>query len=461
MQVALAILLSLPQAVAVTVGTSVASDATGGLLAPSPTSDPRPTMTGSLTPGATLGITSGIYSAGFGYSLRMFRRYELGTVVSPTDPSANAPFQSADRFLVNQSGTLSASMRLSKGWAISASMFLSIGEVDLPTANSSTQQVLGTGTPNTGASPGVVQTPALVNTQPIVGANVLESRTANATFQLSGALTRDLSLDLSSRATYQGSFAPANTVTIVDLPTARSISLDSTWGYQYTKRDSFNITTGTTFSFSERTGDYRSLNLLVGYGRQLGPNSSVTLGVGILHIKTLRVAAFTDPTTMMLTTPTITSKRPVPAFSLSLGTQFLNLKDFKLRGTVGSGISSAVSPNTGALEERGSLMLGLGSNIGTRWTTSVQASFSTPATTTARPALGGAVASTVDDLLRLTETALSSQVQVSYQLSDNFNVSGVFGAATYAPRLVDPAFAFRSPNLTGSLRITMSVAQAL
>ncbi len=456
--VALAILLSLPQAVGVTVGTSVGSDATGGLLAPSPNAERRPTVTGALTPGASVLVAAGNYRIRMSYNLRMFRRYELGTIASGTDPNATEPLQSADRFLVSHSGALNAGLSLAKGWALSTSMDLSIGELDLPGANSSFTPVSSTApTQSTSAVPTGPQASTVV-TQPIVGVNVLESRTASAVLLLTGKLSKNLTLDLSSRLTYQGSFASGGG-TLVNYPSARSISLVGDWAYNHSLRDTFNITSGTTYSLSTGAGDYRSLNLMVGYGRAFGPNSKASLAVGILHIKKLSSGTAVDPVTMLPLANTEPSKKPVPAFNLSVGTQFLNFRDFKLRGMVGSGVSIAVSPNTGVLEERGSLMVGLGSSMGSRWGVSLQTSFSSPATATPRAVL--ATASEADEALRQTETALNSQLQISYLLSSNFSVTAAFSASTYAPRLVDPSFVFRSPDLIGSLRLSMSVAQGL
>lgn len=451
----LVLALMLPATVSVQTGTSVSNETTGGWVSVAPGQASRPTVSTALTPAVQLSLAGRAFSLSTNYNLRLFRRFELSN--STTNQIARI-----ERFLINHTAGANLGFQLQKGWSISSNVSFSLGEVDLPTAISqTTSQNAQLPTP---ANP-TPTTPIVtgLDPAPITDDGAVESITVQGAAGLSGTLNKEIGFDLSFRSSYRGPLGSPDTIgasiaTLVPKQTSYGVTAGS--AYQLTRLDSFTLTAGATWSLSPRTGNYRSLNLLVGYGRQLGPNSSISAGLGILSVSVLEYIQI-DPTV----------PRPKdsvsPALNLTFGTQLINLREFKMRYSLGTGIASRQNPSTGALEPRLSATTGLTTTIGTRWSVGVQAAFATPASTSAR----GVVASTptppttstptVNQQLAITETTFEVQMPVTYQFSNNFSASAGVIYSNYGPRLAEPDFGLNFPGVRVFLRATMGLSQAL
>lgn len=447
----LVLALALPANVAIQATTSASSQTNGGWVSVAPGRVARPTVSTVLTPSLSLSLAGRAFSVGASYDLRLFRRFELSNTMNQV--------AAIDRFLVNHSGSGSVGLQLKKGWAIGANVTVSLGELDLPSVNNALTTVNTNAGTGAGSQVGSVPASA-VDPAAVTDDGVIESINLQGASNLSGQLTPVLDFRLSIRSSYRGPLStPENlqNTTLANLvPKQTSFGIDSSFGYTLTKLDSINLSAGASWSLSPRTGDYRSVSLLVGYGRQLGPSSSVSAALGILAVSVLSpppaMAGFAQPNDSIS-----------PALNLSYIMRLLNLRELRTSLIAGSSISSRQNPSTGVLEPRLSATLGLSSNIGSRWTVELRGVFGTSATTEPLMTTSNPMTATgqVGNLLAATETTLQIQLPVTYTFSQGFTMVGGVTYSNYGPRLADPNFSLSFPGVQAFLRISISLSQAL
>ncbi len=449
--VSLALALALPANVSVQAATSVSNETNGGWVSVAPGNPSRPTVSTAITPTLGLNLVGRTFSAGVSYNLRLFRRFELS--------NATNQVATIDRFLVNHSSAANFGLQLQKGWNIGGTVTMSLGEVDLPTANTT----LTTITTNAGTGAGTqvgTTTPATVDPAAISDDGVIESINVQGTANLSGTLTPMLDFDLSFRSAYRGPLSTPDNLQGTDLatlvPKQSSYGVNSSFSYSLTRFDKLSLALGATWSLSPRTGDYRSLSMLIGYGRQLGTNTSLSAGLGILSLKVLKFAEVIPG--LVLPEDSLS-----PALNVTFSTRMLNLRDFRVGFSTGSSISSRQNPSTGALEPRLSATMGFSSNIGSRWTVELRAAFATPATTQAAMTASTTTPGTaqVNSLLTLSETTVEVQLPVSYRFDGGVSVASGLIYSNYGPRLANPDFSLDFPGVRVFLRVSLGLTQSL